>query len=513
MKKKNPKTKSGEVDERKASGQNYKQLVEYSLQGIAIFQDLKITYANRAFANIFGYTNEELLSISPGQIKKLVHPEDQSFVLDNLKKRLEGLDLPPHYQFRAIGKDGKTIIIELYAQKIDFEGKPAVQAICLDLTEREETRRALEDSEEKFKSIFDNSGLGMSIVDTKGKFITVNKAFAEMFGYKNEEFSRMSIIDLTHPSEIEQSMHIVKGLQLDKDFKTKQFEKRYVKKNGKFFWGIITITQIKDSSGDVSYYIGQLQDITERKKAESKLALYAEELKELNISKDKFFSIISHDLRSPFNALLGISEYTSQFFDELSQAEVKEAIDNLHTSAKKVYNLMQNLLEWTQIQTGRLEVERNKIKLQELLGDSIELYSEFAQKKNIELINKFSGEVYLLADQLMIETVLRNLISNGIKFTKSGGYVNIDCKMNNGLAEISIEDNGVGITPEDQKKLFRIDEQYRKEGTDSEKGTGLGLILCKEFAEKNGGAIFLESKINKGSKFTFTVPLFSNSIE
>jgi len=497
----------------KRSEEKYRQLVENSLQGIAIYQGENIVFANPSFAKIFGYSIEEMFSFSPEQIKNLVHPEDQKFVLENLKNRLAGMDIPPHYQFRAMSKDGNIKNLEVYAQRIDFEGKPAVQAICLDLTERVEIRKALEDSEEKFRSIFENSGIGKAILNPKGEFIKVNNSFSEMFGYGIEEFNNIHMLDITHPSEIEHSLQIMKEVLQDKSFKYRKFEKKYLRKNGETFWGFVIITPIKDENEKLTFLIAQLQDITKRKNAEAKLIKYAEELKELNQSKDKFFSIISHDLRSPFNALLGISEYATQFFDDLSKEEIKESIENIHSSAKKVYNLMQNLLEWTQIQTGGLEFEKSEIDLYDISESILGLYKETADSKNIELTSNISNSIFLYADLYMIETVLRNLVSNGINFTHPGGSVSISAAGKNDLVEVTVEDNGVGIAPDDQKKLFRIDEQYRTDGTANEKGTGLGLILCKDFVEKNNGTISVESELNKGSKFTFAVQLYNNSLK
>jgi signal transduction histidine kinase len=243
------------------------------------------------------------------------------------------------------------------------------------------------------------------------------------------------------------------------------------------------------------------------------LVKYAEELKELNQSKDRLFSIISHDLRSPFNALLGISEYTTQFFDDLSKEEIKESMESLHSSAKKVYNLMQNLLEWTQIQIGGLEIKKSKIDLAEISKSILWLYEETAASKNINLTSNISKSIFLSADLYMIESVLRNLVSNGIKFTRPGGIVSISATVKSDLVKITVEDNGVGIDLGNQKKLFKIGEQFRMDGTADEQGTGLGLILCKDFVEKNNGTISVESELNKGSKFTFTVPKYNNSLE
>ena len=495
------------------SEQKYRQLVENSLQGIVILQDMKIVYANPAFSHITGFTVDEILAFSPKEVGNLVHPDDWKLVWGNFRKRLAGQSIPASYHFKAISKDGSTKVLELYAQLVEFDLKPAIQGIVLDITEQIETQKALKESEEKFRSIFENSGIGKAILTPKGEFIKVNNSFAEMLGYGIEEFNNIHILDITHPSEIEHTLQIMKELEQDKSLHYIQYENKYLRKNGKTFWGYVIITPIPDESGKPSFLIAQLQDITIRKNAEVKLINHAEELQELNQSKDKFFSIISHDLRSPFNALLGLSEYTTKFFDDLSKEEIKESIENIHASSKKVYNLMQNLLEWAQIQTGGLEFEKSKIDLCEILKSILELYKETANSKNINLTSNISNSIFLYADLYMIETVLRNLVSNGIKFTHPGGNISISAAVKSDLVEVTVEDNGIGITPDNQKKLFSIDKQYRVDGTDDEKGTGLGLILCKDFVEKNNGTISVKSELKEGSKFTFTVPLYNNSLE
>lgn len=495
------------------SEQNYRQLVENSLQGIAILQDMRIVYTNPAFANITGYTVKEILAFSSKEVGNLVHPDDWKLVWGNFRKRIAGQSIPASYHFKVISKDGSAKVLELYAQMIEFDHRPALQGIVLDITKRIEAQKALKESEERFRSIFENSGIGKAIFDPEGNFIKVNNSFAEMFGYDLEEFNKMNMLDLTHPSEIEHSSEIMKKLLQDKSSKYKNLEKKYLRKNGEIFWGFVTMTPIKDENGELIFFIAQLQDITKRKNAEAKLIKYAEELKKLNQSKDKFFSIISHDLRSPFNALLGISEYTTQFFDDLSKEEIRESIENIHSSAIKIYELMRNLLEWAQIQTNRLEFEKSKIDLCEISKSILGLYRETAESKNVNLSSNISNSIFLYADLYIIETVLRNLVSNGIKFSHPGGSVSISAAVKNELVEVNVKDNGVGIAQEDQKKLFRIDEQYRMEGTANEKGTGLGLILCKDFVEKSGGTISIESELNEGSKFTFTVPFYNNSLE
>ncbi|MBA3533569.1 MAG: GAF domain-containing protein, partial [Ardenticatenales bacterium] len=236
----------------------------------------------------------------------------------------------------------------------------------------------------------------------------------------------------------------------------------------------------------------------------------AQDLAELNASKDKFFSIISHDLRSPFNSLLGLAQLMSKYSETLSQAEVKDFSGRIYNSGKQVLALLDNLLHWSQMQTGRMVFEPEEVKLQELVKRTLSLLQGTAASKGIELSSDV--EDYLLyGDPNMLETVLRNLVSNALKFTDSGGRVSISAVRGRGRVEIAVTDTGLGMSRETIQKLFRIDVTHTTAGTAKEQGTGLGLILSKELVEQNGGQIGVESVLGQGSTFKFTVPLASQS--
>ncbi len=196
-----------------------------------------------------------------------------------------------------------------------------------------------------------------------------------------------------------------------------------------------------------------------------------------------------------------------QSFREMSKEELFDSIHNLHLSAQKLYNLILNLLEWSRLQTGGLKVEKSEMRLSDILAEEILLYKDMSRLKNISPDYDIPDNIVIFADRYMIGTIIRNLVSNAIKFTPSGGTISINSKIENGFAIISVEDAGIGISNENLENLFRIDTKYNRDGTSDEKGTGLGLILCKEFAEKNGGIIKAESQLNKGSRFSFTVPV------
>lgn len=228
-------------------------------------------------------------------------------------------------------------------------------------------------------------------------------------------------------------------------------------------------------------------------------------LKKLNASKDKFFSIIAHDLKSPFNSLLGFSKLLTENLSDYTREEISESIQSVNNSAKKVYNLLENLLTWSRIQIGGMSFYPENVDFKKLVEETIGLLEDVAKNKNITIIDLVKENTLVHIDKNMIETVLRNIIVNAIKFSNLGGEISVGAKEDNGMIDICIEDNGVGIDDEDITKLFRIDINHTTEGTQNERGTGVGLILCKELVEKNNGQIWVESEPGIGSKFIFSV--------
>ncbi len=236
----------------------------------------------------------------------------------------------------------------------------------------------------------------------------------------------------------------------------------------------------------------------------------AKSLQDLNKTKDRFFSIISHDLKSPFNSLLGLTELLKLDRASMSDEEIGRLIDLIHKSSEQGYKLVLNLLEWSRSQTNEIEFQPSKLDLYKLVLENIELLKTQANNKGIEIVVESNNKnIFVFADQNMINTILRNLISNAIKYTKKG-EIKIKCHNDTSSCKLSISDTGTGISIENIKTLFDVDNSMTIPGTDGEKGTGLGLILCKEFIEKNDGKLFVESILNKGSVFSFSLPLFKD---
>lgn len=239
------------------------------------------------------------------------------------------------------------------------------------------------------------------------------------------------------------------------------------------------------------------QDIIEKNK----------ELKELNKTKDKFFSIIAHDLKSPFNSLLGFGQHLKEDFKDYTIDEIVMMIGVMHETALKGYKLLENLLEWSRMQTGKITFEPENINLKDVIDNNIDLLKQNALKKEISLSSNLHETILVNGDQNMINTIFRNLISNAIKFTHKRGEISIDCIKIDDSVQIKVTDTGIGIPEEIIEKMFKIDENISRKGTEKESGTGLGLILCKEFIEKHNRTIVCESEIGKGSCFSFSLEL------
>ena len=263
---------------------------------------------------------------------------------------------------------------------------------------------------------------------------------------------------------------------------------------------------IKDADGEITEIWGAVQNITERKQIEEVLAKSEAKLKELNATKDKFFSIIAHDLKSPFTNILGFSEILQKEARNLDINSIVAFADTINSTARQTFNLLENLLDWARMQQNGFYFEPQTISLSFLLKTELEDLRYNADQKNIALVNEITEEIVVTADEKMLSSVLRNLISNAIKFTPKGGRVKIEAKTDTDQVKVSVSDTGIGMEKDIIDKLFKIETSFTLRGTGNEKGTGLGLLLCKEFVEKHRGTISVESETGKGSRFTFSIP-------
>lgn len=377
------------------------------------------------------------------------------------------------------------------------------------------TQKAREESEMNYRELSDTISDAIYVMDPDGKVIDVNLGAISKYGYSREELigSTPRMISAEGRNDLDLFVEYLK-----KAFRgeTINFEWWGKRKNGEVFANDVVLNRSRYFGRDVVLAIGR--DITERKQAEEKLQQYNVELRETNASKDKFFSILAHDLKNPFQGLLGFIDLLVEDIDELEKQQVKDYLQNIRSASYQTYSLLENLLEWSRIQTKKTPFLPTVFELSGEIEEIFSLLTGNAMRKGIKLISDVPAGVFVEADRNMAHSIIQNLVSNAIKFSNSYGKVTVESTIVNSPNPgkepvdgrkwllISVLDNGVGIPDDIMAQLFKLDGQVSMVGTANEPGTGLGLILCKEMVEKNGGKIWVNSESGKGSIFSFTLP-------
>lgn len=374
--------------------------------------------------------------------------------------------------------------------------------------------------EVSFRQLIDCFSDPVYILSAEGIIMEVNKGVVKFYGYEREELIGQTPMLLS--AEGKNDTQLIQKL-FEKAFQgePQKFEWWGKRKNGEIFPKEVMFNKSKYYDHDVVIAIGR--DLSESKKVESELLRYNLELEESNISKDKFFGILAHDLKNPFQGLLGFIDLLYEDLDELSNTQIKEYLSNVRNASYHTYALLENLLEWSRIQSGKMPFTPTVFNIRDEINSVISILDTNANRKGIKLINEVDQSLKVEADRNMIHSVLQNLITNSIKFSNTRGEVfirgrvrltdseneNTTEQIGTRWLEISIEDNGIGIPEEILPRLFKLDGQYSQSGTANEPGTGLGLVICHEMVEKNGGRIWAESIAGEGSSFIFTIPLVS----
>lgn len=465
-----------------------------------------IIYVNAKFCEISKYSKEELI----GQNHRIINSNYHSkFFFHNMYSTIKSGDTW-HGEIRNRAKDGSyywvsTTIAPLKNRRGEIE---QFLAIRTDITERVKAEQALRISEAQTRAILDNSIETIVFInkDKTVQFfndIAIQRTKTVLGKELKIGCSMYDIISEEGKADFEHNFDMaLKGARIstEKVFTVNQLE----------IWFEIHYAPIKNKSQEIVGVLFTARDISEKKKAEQELSQYTSELENLNLTKDKFFNIIAHDLRNPFSGILGVSEMLEEKLKEANAGNLIECLKMaqlIQTSSRSAYALLENLMQWAKAQTGDLTFEPIITSIDSIIEATLPLVNGNAYKKNISIEKSLCPEKFIFADPALTNTILRNIITNAIKFTYPNGKIKIFTRVNNSFVEVSISDNGIGIKEENVNKLFRIDSKFSKIGTDSERGTGLGLILCKEFVEKQGGTIRVESEFEKGSTFTFSLPI------
>jgi len=473
-----------------------------------IDKDLNVLFVNEACSKILGYDKEELLN-KKINLENFVIPQDYTRAKENLAKNLGGIHDSGNC-YKVYNKKRNEIALEIYNSHIIENNKVnGLRCIAINVTEKVNHHQHLSSKEKHYREIFEYSPIPYQSLDAEGNIIDVNPAWEKSTGYKKEEVFNKCFADFLGKEEKESFHEDYTFFKEKGEISNLRFEFR--KKDGSIIHAIYNGKVENNSNGKFIRTHCVFNDITIQVKAEKTLIESEQRLQELNSTKDKFFSIIAHDLKNPFNDLMGFTQLLSMNIDKYDKNKIDSFIKIIHQSSKLAYNLLENLLDWSRTQTGNLNFSPEEITIKELIIENINLLESTAANKNITIYPEFDYELSVYADKNMARTVIRNLISNAIKYTYQGGFIKISINKKGKFCEINISDNGIGISEENIPKLFKIDESYTTVGTEREKGTGLGLILCKEFVEKNGGIIKVKSELGKGSTFSFNLPTLQPS--
>ncbi len=454
-------------------------------------------FHSEELSKIFGL-NTKKKSVIRDQIYSKIHPDD---VVKLKKAYSDSLKSKSGYQVfvRVPNKNGnEKIICEKGINEFDSNGK-LIRSIGIvqDVTESKRKEEEFKESEEKFRTFFEFNKLPMLQINYENKkIINCNNAAVNYYGYSKEELLSKKIYDINTMSR--QEIDKLMKNAIEKSIQKFRFKHRLANGEIKDVEVFASLINLKHK---YNLFI-IVNDVTNQVKAEK-------ELVELNENKNKLFSIIAHDLRSPFMALSGISQMISEDMDSMSVKEVKNMASMLYNSTQNLYKLMENLLQWANLQMDTLEVSPVLFDIKEVSKQVNKAFQLASEEKNITIINNIR-KTNVFADVGCVKAILRNLINNALKFSNKGDEIVLSSKVEKGMVKIIVKDNGIGMSKETLNKLFSIKNKVSKKGTANEVGTGLGLILCKELVEKNHGEIFVKSKPGKGSEFSFTLPHFAN---
>jgi len=360
--------------------------------------------------------------------------------------------------------------------------------------------------DDMFRNLFENSTVGMSITSLDNK-LHPNNAFCEMLGFSREELYDKNWADFTHPDDINYNIEIINKI-LDGEMKSFRWEKRYLHKNGRVIWADIHTFLHCSSSGKPLHFISTINDITKSKTFEAEVRFQNEQLQQSNYEKDKFFTVLAHDLRSPISTFMGLAEVMAEEINTMTISEIEDISKSLFHSASNLYHLLENLLEWSILRRGNIPYQPESTPIERIINRSVEPFREIALRKNIELSFHPASALNVYCDLKMTETIFRNLLSNALKYTQAQGSVVVKTiSVASGEVQFSISDTGIGMSSDLLSKLFTPQGNVGRKGTEGEVSSGLGLLISKEFIELQGGRIWVESEENKGSTFYFTLKL------
>lgn len=463
-------------------------------------RNMTIIEANDRAFEAYQRNREELLGMSLYEIRS---PEARN-ALEGENQILEERGNAT-YETVHVRKDGTFMPLEISARKVEIEGVKYFQAICRDITERKQAEETLRESEGRFRKIFEESPISIAMTGKDLTIIRANSSFCKMLGFNEDELKSMPLKSFTHPDNTAADDVALLRLVAE-EIPVYHTENRFIRKDNSVIWGSATISIIRNNNDEVQYFLAMIEDITQRKQAESELIAAKEKAEESDRLKTAFLHNVSHEIRTPMNAIIGFSALLNE--PDTTEEERHQYIDIIFQSGSQLLSIINDIVDIANVESGQVRLNMKELNLNAAMRS---LHEQFSYKGKSDLL-KISLKTGLsdeksriISDGTKLIQILSNLISNATKFTKEGS-VNFGYTLKNGNLEFYVKDTGIGIPREHHEKIF--ERFFQVDNVISRKfgGTGLGLSICKAYVELLGGKIWVNSESGRGTDFRFTLP-------
>lgn len=479
---------------------DYQSIMAVQTDGIAILDEFEnIRYANKVASMMFGTYPENLTGRN---LKDFISEEDLIFIQKETEKRKKGET--SIYELQILRTDKKPcFILVTTTPKFDKQGSfVETLGFFRDITDKKKAEETLRLEQEKIKNILNSLQDLIFISNAEGCYLDYLPPDNFKFLKKPEDILGKHVSEIMPKEIADMQMKAIRNLKKSDKVQTFDYKLVFGRKEN---WFSVQISRLTRNTFQEDLYIGVVRDITNRKIQEEKLRQSAIDLKGVIEDRNKLISIMAHDLKNPFAAMLGMSEMLNKYYDDFSDEKRKEYLSRILVNTKNIQSLLENTLQWSLNEQNRLSFDLAEINVGEIVGEILRGINVMLVQKEIEVLNNIPEDLSIVADEQMIRIIFSNLITNAYKFSNVKGQIEMNFENENGFYEFSVVDFGIGMSPTIQKTLFAKDYKSTREGTEGEKGTGLGLVLCKEFVQRHGGEIWVESTPNERTSFRFTI--------
>jgi len=485
---------------------DYQMLVDNMHSGVAIIQDGLLKFLNNSFT---AYTHKELDELVGTPFINLIVPEERERISEFYVKRLAGLEVPESYRTKILSVNGAQVWVDFKVKKLDYRGKPTLLVLINDVDAEVRAEQELKYSELRFRRLFEEAPIGISLVAETGELLEVNQKFADISGYTRQEMLQMTFADFTHSEDLEKDLLLFEELKAGKR-DSYEMLKRYIRKDGGIVWGELKVRSFIDAFEKLQI-IGMFEDRTSEVNARKELEIARDMANESSRLKSAFLASVSHELRTPLNAVLGFSDIIQNTAEQESNREYAGFI---YEAGFKVMTIIDDILELAMSEHGKIRLRPATFRLGDLFDEFgkhlQEIVYKYGKDEVVDSLNEIDPtlrDVEIVTDKSKVYQVIVNLVKNAVKFTERG-FVKLGCfKCSQNRIALSVQDTGIGI-PDDQKEVI-FDFFRQADGQDHAKygGIGIGLAISQRVANAMNGEIRVDSVPGKGTTFTFEIPL------